>query len=145
MAMDPQLGARYRALFHNYGTGRGWMMAELKSRIAVKDRRLREDAMYFLLINLDHMVLQALSLNIPEPYIPEPETAPAGAVMKRYVDDPREALQMALNAFEIIHDGLREEKADPGKEGYSANAVVRAINARSDSIANAILWWRETD
>lgn len=138
MPLDPHLGARYKALFHNYGTGRGFFaMPALKSAISDKERRLRDDAAYFVLVNLDHMVIQALSL-----YIPEPSTSTNGTTMRPHVANPSEAYRMALDALNIIQEGLKEEP-DPGDEGYSANAVIRSISRKSEKIGEAILWWKE--
>ena len=61
MPMDEPLGARYKALFRSYGVGGNGQVIRLKGHIAERAERLREDAMYFLLVNMDHMVIRALS------------------------------------------------------------------------------------
>jgi hypothetical protein len=136
MPMAAELGERYRALFHGYGAGRAHEFLDLKFLIASHESVLREDAMYFLLLNLDHMVLQGLS-----GYIPAIAGGRiAGEPLPPFVE-PARAQEMAAKTFHIINDELAQYRKSQPKS--SANDVIRAINATTKAISETILWWRE--
>lgn len=135
MPLAPELADRYLGLFREYGTGGNDLVVSLKGNIAERRSILREDAMYFLLVNLDHMLIRALS-----GYVPSGDGKPVGLPLQPYAD-PGKAGEIARQCLGIIEDELAQRRK--GGERSSANDVARAIVNRSDDISQIALWWRE--
>src|SRR5437868_11978008 len=136
MPMDPELGQRYAGLFKAYGVGGNLDLLKLKGRIATQQEQLREDAMYFLLVNLDHMVRCPLAAYIPG------DEMPLGKPMPDYVSHEA-ATEMADRCLDIVLQDLPNHRR--GADRAIANAVIRAINANSQKISEVVAWWREPD
>jgi hypothetical protein len=136
MPMAAELGQRYAALFKAYGIGGNLDLLKLKGRIALQEEQLREDAMYFLLVNLDHMVRCPLAAYIPG------DEMPIGSPMPDYVSHDA-AQEMVNRCLDIILEDLPNHRI--GAARASANAVIRAINANSQKIGEVVAWWREPD
>lgn len=133
MALDPALAERYGTLFATYGAGAADLLVRTKGMIAERQNVLREDAMYFLLVNMDHMVIRSLFGYIPQP----------GSVLGRPMNQfsgPDDVERMVRDTLDIIMGELQGREA---QLKYSANAVIRAISARSQDIADRIAWWKE--
>ena len=137
MPLSYELASRYRELFRNYGTGLQFgPLIQLKGRLAEQDAYLREDALFFLLLNLDHMIGRAFGA-----YIPDPNAATLGAPMA-LPDGADKVLEMTMNTLDVILQELTNTRT-PGQKS-SANDVIRAIQATSAKISDIVLWWRET-
>jgi hypothetical protein len=135
MPMADELGLRYRALFRGYGSGGSPQLVSLKERIAEQENVLREDAMYFLLISLDHMVIRSLS-----GYIPSIDSTILGQPMPEF-SSAEDVDRMVTRSLEEIYGDLAQHRTEGEKS--SANDVIRTINAKTDALAEIILWWRE--
>lgn len=133
MALDRDLARRYGALFAAYGIGANYLLLETKRWIAERVEVLREDAMYFLLVNMDHMVIRPIC-----GYVPMPGDE-IGRPMPPFRDD-QEVSRMVRDTIDIIMEQLREERTG---EKYSANAVIRAISVKTQAISEKVAWWRE--
>jgi hypothetical protein len=109
-------------------------MLRLKAQIAEQEAVLREDAMYFLLVSMDHMVIQAFFGYLPE------ASSPLGQQMAPYASS-EDVDKMVSQSLKEIFEELAAHRVSGAKS--SANAVIRAINARHDKLSEIILWWRE--
>jgi hypothetical protein len=137
MPLSNELALRYRELFRNYGTGLQFgPLIQLKGRLAGEEEYLREDALFFLLLNLDQMIGRAFS-----GYIPDPNAATLGAPMAS-ADGADRVLEMTMDTLNVILQELANTRM-PGQKS-SANDVIRAIQATSGKISDIVLWWRET-
>jgi hypothetical protein len=136
MPLSHELALRYRELFRNYGTGLQFgPLIDLKGRLAEQDSNLREDALFFLLLNLDQMIGRAIS-----GYIPDPNAALLAAPMAP-ADGADRVREMTMNTLDVILQELTNTRK-PGQKS-SANDVIRAIQATSAKISDIVLWWRE--
>jgi hypothetical protein len=134
MPLSIELANRYRALFYAYGDGRDELLSRTKRRIRALDKVLREDAKYFLLVNLDHMVIRSMAgwFDPEHGYGQEP------------LYEMSHVNEMIEGFLTLVMDDIGKYIKD-GEAKASANAVIRAINAKSNEIAGKILWWREAD
>lgn len=128
--MDELLTDRYRALFAGYGVGADQLVLDsIKGYIASRVDIYREDAMYFLLVNMDHMVVRALS-----GYVPGPSPLGFGMPWKIHPNDMASKISECFKLIEGSLDMPQDLKAD-------AHAVMRAINANQKPL-DLLLWWK---
>ena len=130
--MDELLTNRYKALFAGYGVGGDRLVIDhVKGHLASREARYREDAMYFLLVNMDHMVVRALS-----GYIPGEDRSPVGYPMPTSIGSS-EMINKIHECFDIIENHLETSS----EERVDAHAVMRAINAAQQPL-DVLLWWK---
>jgi hypothetical protein len=142
--MDGALEERYRFLFHSYGRGEGRQreatISELKSRIIRDSERLRHgyfrpDAAFFLLVNLDQMIIRPYfeplygGYNRPLP-IPEARTSDR----EIYERDPIILVERILNII------LERIKPDSIEGQISGHAVMRAIDMAWGKLSDMLGW-----
>jgi hypothetical protein len=128
--MDDLVTHRYRTLFLTYGVGGNELIIEnVKKYIASRENRYREDAMYFLLVNLDHMVVRPLSGYIPDLQRGSPSPTHLSV-------QPKDMPQKIDECFKIIEKYLDV----PSHERADVHAVMSAINAGRKELR--ITLWR---
>ena len=142
MDMDQLLDERYRFLFNSYGTPEAaeafrsyernevvpYLKKQIESKLEGRTRQFRPDALLFLLINLDQMVIRACfsPLETKERILAPTEVSPD-------VKSPQQAVDQIL-AF--VLDYLDYRIAAP----VSGHEVLQAIDKSWKQLAELFKW-----
>ena len=127
--MDEILAARYQALFDRYTvSGASYQIKTfLRSWIQNHPDHFRPDAMYFLLVNFDQMILR--------PHAGDVEDL-EGILLGRYRDQTEpDLIERIENAINIILTPLIEETAP-----ISAHRVLQSIDENWARLQDLFLW-----
>ena len=126
--MDEILAARYQALFDRYTvSGASYQIKIfLRSWIQNHPDHFRPDAMYFLLVNFDQMIIH--------PHAGDVEDS-AGNLLELY-EDPTDLVPKIEEAASIILTPLLSETAP-----VSAHRVLQSINENWESLQALFRGW----
>jgi len=114
--MDEVLARRYEALFNSYEPRAPWIKDEVSSRIQLHPGLVRPDAAYFILVNLDQMLI-----------VPYAEHIVLGPIENAFhygeytIENMRPKVQVALG---IVFADLSNV------EEVSAHQVMRAVDRK---------------
>ena len=118
--MDPLLTIRYQRLFQYYGIGGSPLLLDAKNYLASRMQEdpllLRADGALFLLVNIDHTIIRALSGYIPEPISPHGSSIPTSMDPIRLGGALKQLIDIILSQLQNV-DCLRGRGAGFGWEG----------------------------
>lgn len=133
--IDDRLRNRYEVLFSLYGVGADPMVIQIKEMLAdwvrYHEGQLRADAIHFLLVNFDQLIIRPYAGFVPEP---RSEKQPYGLSMPSF-RDRRDFLPTIERALNLVLEDVKEKNAP-----VSAHEVMKTIDKNWDRLRELFGW-----